>query len=69
MLFVGSTIGLVFRVLGAKAERDQWKNFYEKTEAEKRRAMIYLGIQDIHMYTSIAGCPMIICMGWEAALL
>ena len=32
---VGSTIGMVFRVLGAKNENKQWREFYEKTEREK----------------------------------
>ena len=32
---VGSTIGMIFRVLGAKIENKQWREFYEKTENEK----------------------------------
>ena len=53
MLAIGSTIGLAFRIAGAKAENDQWKNFYEKTEEEKKRVMSYLGIQDKPTYTCI----------------
>ena len=43
MLGIGSTIGAVFRVLAAKAERDQWKDFYHKTEDEKQRVLKHLG--------------------------
>ena len=55
LLVVGSGVGLGFRIYGAKAERDQWKNFYEKTEAEKRRIMTYLGKQDTYvcMYNGV----------------